>query len=369
MIRGRYFESFVDCQGRERRMSRKVTLQQIADTVGFSKFAVSRALAGKSGVTPDTRDKIIEAATKLGYFSQRSKDQKPKPYDRSDRNVSPAKKVIAVVIPNLRDQTKDNPYWGKILDGITESVEKAGLNMIIMTEQLSDHLFSAINQQGLLGYICVGFIPTQIVLEISNLGLPIVLVDHEDPLIPSDSIFMNNFDCSRQLTSHLIGLGHRSLQFVGETSLIRSYYDRWKGYSAALEDHGIPSRQHPQLLNLFVLRPEEIHEETLNQLKELHSNNELPTAFVCINDYMADIVIHSLQRLGVQVPRDCSVTGFDDLDVNALGITTVHSAKNALGRRAVEMLQRRVAHPHEDYEKILFAGRMLIKKTTSVPPT
>jgi len=73
--------------------------------------------------------------------------------------------------------------------------------------------------------------------------------------------------------------------------------------------------------------------------------------------------------LGVQVPRDCSVTGFDDLDVNALGITTVHSAKNALGRRAVEMLQRRVAHPHEDYEKILFAGRMLIKKTTSVPPT
>ncbi|MCD9020303.1 LacI family DNA-binding transcriptional regulator [Cohnella silvisoli] len=348
-------------------MSRKVTLQQIADYVGFSKFAVSRALSGKSGVTPDTRDKIIEAATKLGYFSQQSKSHKTKTKDRAIQSAVPAKKVIAVVIPNLRDQTKDNPYWGKILEGITESVEKAGLNMIIMTEQLSDHLFSAINQRGLLGYICVGLIPTQIVLEIKNLGLPFVLVDHEDPLIPSDSIFMNNFDCTRQLTTYLIGLGHKSLQFVGETSNIRSYYDRWKGYSAALEDNGIQSRQHPDLLKLFDMRPEKVREEALNQIKLLQSKNELPTAFVCINDHMANEIIHSLQQLGLQVPRDFSVTGFDDLDVNSLGITTIHSSSNALGRRAVEMLQRRSENPESDYERILFAGRMIIKKTTSAP--
>ncbi|MCQ6559241.1 LacI family DNA-binding transcriptional regulator [Paenibacillus mendelii] len=348
-------------------MSRKVTLQSIADSVGFSKFAVSRALAGKSGVTPDTRDKIIEAATKLGYFNQLSKSHKAKTKDREIQSSAPAKRVIAVVIPNLRDQTKDNPYWGKILEGITESIEKAELNMILITEQLSDHLFSAINQEGLLGYICVGFIPTQIVLEINNLGLPFVLVDHEDPFIPSDSIFMNNFDCTRQLTSYLIGLGHRNLQFVGDISIIRSYYDRWKGYSAALEDNGIASNQHPDLLKLFDMQPEKVREAALSQFIALQSKNALPTAFVCINDHMADVVIETLQVMGLQVPRDCSVTGFDDLDAHSFGITTVLSAKNALGRRAVEMLQRRSEQPAADYEKILFAGKMIIKKTTSAP--
>jgi len=349
-------------------MARKITLQNIADSVGFSKFAVSRALSGKSGVTPDTRDKIIEAATKLGYFSQQSKVQKTKLKDRVTYSSNTSKKVIAVVIPNLRGQTKDNPYWGKILEGITESAEKMGLNLIIITEQLSEHLFSALNQQGLLGYICVGFIPTQIVLEISNLGLPFVLVDHEDPVIPCDSIFMNNFDSSRQLTSHLIDLGHRSLQFVGDTNVMRSYYDRWKGYSAALEDHGIQQNQEPMLLNLFVLKAEKmIHEETLEQLKKLLSRNAFPTAFVCINDDMADVLIQSIEHLGLNVPADCSVTGFDNLDINAMGITSVHSAKHTLGRRAVEMLQRRSENPATDFERILISGRMVFKQTTAPP--
>ncbi|RED56282.1 LacI family DNA-binding transcriptional regulator [Cohnella lupini] len=177
-------------------MSKTVTMQQIADHVNVSKFAVSKALSGKSGVSPDTREKIIRAATQLGYFVQkrnkpvviRSVPSRPPSGDRN---------TIIVLIPNVREQTRQSAFWGRIIDGITTGLEENHLGMMIVTEHITDNFTKLVNPDAVLGLVGVGLISNQLLLDVRNLGIPFVLVDHEDSLIPSDVLFMNNYERSQ----------------------------------------------------------------------------------------------------------------------------------------------------------------------------
>lgn len=348
-------------------MGRKVSMQQIADITGVSKFAVSRALAGKSGVKPETRHKIIQAATQLGYFVQKG-TKAAKVNQILDSASQPAKEIIAVLIPNLRSQNKENPYWGKVIDGITNGLDQQGLGMIIITDSSAENFMRVINPQGLLGFICVGLVPTPMLMDIRQSGVPFVFIDHEDPLLPSDTIFMNNYDCVRRLTNHMVGLGHRSFQFVGDITVATSYYDRWKGFSSILEEHNIPLNQDPELLKVYENDSLLVVPMVKKLLEIKLANNTMPTALVCANDTIALGVLNALKELGVSVPNDCSVSGFDDIIDTTPSLTTVHGMKEILGRRAVEILLWRLNHRDDPLEKTLLYGDVIIREST-VPPS
>jgi len=346
-------------------------MQQIADHVNVSKFAVSKALSGKSGVSPDTREKIIQAATQLGYFIQR----RNKPVvNRSlpHRTVSTDRNTIVVLIPNVREQNRQSSFWGRIIDGITTGLEENHLGMMIVTEHITDNFTKLINPQAVLGLIGVGLISNQLLLEIRNLGIPFVLVDHEDPLIPSDVLFMNNYECVRRSTNYLLGNGHRKLQFVGDIRYSRSFYDRWLGFRSMLEEQSIELVQSKRLLEFEGVNRSEMTEELDRILRDMHNTGEFPTAFVCANDSIAICIMTVLMRLGIDVPNQCSVSGFDNIEDAGLStptLSTVHVNKEALGQRSVETLLWRIAHPDGPKEKILLAGDFVLRQSTGVAPS
>ncbi|QAY67994.1 LacI family DNA-binding transcriptional regulator [Paenibacillus protaetiae] len=355
-------------------MANKVTMQQIADQLGLSKFAVSKALSGKSGVSAETREKIVSVATQLGYFA--NKQIKASASKRSEEAVSgglPAsgKETVIVLVPNVRNQTRESSYWGRIIDGIAAELQEREVGMVLVTEQFRDSFSNLINPNGVKGIIGVGFVSSQLLLEIRNLGIPFILVDHEDPLIPSDTLFMNNMECVRRVTNYLIGCGHRKLQFVGNIRYARSFADRWSGFRSMLEEHGLEQEQDRSLLGLTgegraEMLPDEL-EGALGRMKEQHT---LPTAMVCANDLIAMRVIGILGQLGIAVPEQCSVTGFDNIEEAAHAVpalSTVHVDKEALGRRATEMLLRRVAHISEPQEKVLLSGEFILRDSTVYP--
>ncbi|UHA60216.1 LacI family DNA-binding transcriptional regulator [Metabacillus litoralis] len=218
-------------------MAKKVTIQQIADYLGISNFVVSRALSGKSGVKDETRDKVFQVASQLGYFTQKginNSDIKKEVVEDSIDNNS-----VLIVMPNIRSQLKESIYWGPIIKGISDTLENLNLGMVILTENNFKSLPRALNPEGFLGLIGVGEVGTQIILEVQNKGVPVVLIDHEDKLYPTDTVFSNNFDSSYLLANHLIGLGHRNIQFVGNINYSRSFFDRWLGFRTALEENDI----------------------------------------------------------------------------------------------------------------------------------
>ncbi|WP_372630431.1 LacI family DNA-binding transcriptional regulator [Cohnella sp.] len=352
-------------------MSSKVTMQHIADHIGVSKFAVSKALSGKSGVSRDTREKIIQAATQLGYFSQkRAKTAALKTQsDKTERTGD--KDTVIVLIPNVREQNRQSLYWGRIIDGIAGALEERRLGMMIVTEHITDNFAKLINPDGVLGLVGVGLISNQLLLEVRNLGIPFVLVDHEDALIPSDALFMNNYECERRLTNYLLGNGHRSFQFVGSVRYARSFFDRWLGFRSMLEEQGVPLNQNPALLELEGENRTELTERLGVIAAEMKASGSLPTAFVCANDSLAFCVMTALAKAGVRVPDDCSVAGFDNIEEAALSdpsLSTIHVNKEALGRRAVDTLLWRIDHPDGPKEKILLSGDFVLRQSTGLAP-
>jgi LacI family transcriptional regulator len=341
-------------------MAKKITMQKIADHLGVSKFVVSKALSGKDGVNETTRERVIQAASQLGYFTQKNAyvqgvKRSPQPAG-SDRN----KQSVLVLMPNIRSQTQDSLYWGKIVDGIALALDNEGLGMVIVSEHRADNFVNILNPSGILGLVGVGQISTSLLLEVHRIGLPMVLIDHEDPLIPTDTVFANNVDSMFRLTNHLMGTGHTRLNFIGNIRFSRSFRDRWNGYRSALEDKGLRSQLEDEtLLYLEGMDDGSFKEQFKSWLSKRKKAQTLPTAIVCANDFIALTVTGALSEEGLKVPGDISVTGFDNIEDAVRGVpplTTVHVPKEAMGRAAVEKLLARIGNPGAPLEKILITA-------------
>jgi len=352
-------------------MSNKVTMQQIADSVGVSKFVVSKTLSGKGGVSESTRERVIAAATQLGYFAQKN----TYPYVTKPNQISvPSKnrQSVLLLMPNIRFQTKESHYWGRVLDGISLRLEQDGYGMIIVSEQSVEHFVDFLNPNGILGLIGVGEISTSLLLEVHRIGLPMVLVDHEDALIPTDSVFANNYESVYRLTKHLIGMGHRRMKFVGNVTYSRSFLDRFLGFRSALEER-LPETQKlvkgDLLLSIEGLEQDGGQcEESIKQWAiEQINHQSLPTALVCANDMIAIGAIRALKGLGISIPDQISITGYDNIeDAYQMDppLTTAHVPKESLGKRAVERLLGRIANKNEPLEKIMLTCDLLYRGTT-----
>ncbi|MDF2923688.1 MAG: LacI family transcriptional regulator [Paenibacillaceae bacterium] len=359
--------------------TKKVSMQQIADAVGVSKYAVSKALAGKEGVSPQTREKIIEMATGLGYFRQHKAAGRGKAQTGNSESSESAsllaradKRSVAVLMPGVRHQTMESTFWSVVVRGIGEALDRLGLGMLIITEQSAEQFNRVLRPEMLLGLIGVGEISTSMLLEVRRHGIPFVLTDHEDPLVPADTIFAANGDCMAQMTGHLLALGHRSFWFLGDTRFSRSFGDRWTGFRKALEDREIGMDPKQDMLpvagayneqNLAVLRSQV--EARLGQ------DGAGPTAWVCANDEIALMALAVLRDRGTAVPGQVSVTGFDNIIESQraeIPLTTVNVAKERLGARAVAALLDRVNDPERPVEKISLMCELVVRASSAQAP-
>ncbi|MFC5470653.1 LacI family DNA-binding transcriptional regulator [Cohnella suwonensis] len=347
---------------------KKVTMQQIAEQVGVSKFAVSQALSGKPGVADETRTRIVQTAQELGYFWKAKYMKKASVSGSKFRNKPTAittKNTVIILMPNVRFQSRESLFWGRIIDGVSAALAEREVGVMMVTENHSDRSLKSINPDGVLGLIGIGYIATQLLLEIRHLGIPFVLIDHEDPLIPSDTVFMNNYDCMRQLTSIVIEAGHRDIRFVGNPRYSRSFHDRWLGYRIALEENRLAAAD-PEKDPLLQLEEHE-YLVIFKEIDMLVAQKRLPTAFVCANDFLAYLVLKGLKANGVDVPGTVSVTGFDhtdeEKDPSLPALSTIHSPIAMLGRRAAEMLFTRLEDPDRAFEKTLIHGNLLLRES------
>ncbi|MBD0383598.1 LacI family DNA-binding transcriptional regulator [Paenibacillus sedimenti] len=340
----------------------KVTMQEIADRVGVSKYAVSKALSGKPGISVVTREKIFELASQLGYLNQKviKKIQNQTTSEQSD-------KIVCVLIPNIRSQNKESGYWGKILDGISKALESEGMGSIIVSDDSPKNFNLVMKPEGLLGVIGVGLIATPMLMELRSKAIPFIMVDHEDEMIESDSIFMNNIDIMRKMTNFLIGKGHKRIQFIGDLRYSRSFFDRWTGFRSIMDGHDLPYLRNHALQNVKPSLREENTNLLLSGLQSIPAG-EFPTAIVCANDQIAVLAHKALAEMNLRVPEDCSLTGFDnniDIIKDFPMLTTINAEKEALGIKAVDLLLWRLKNRQMPFEKILLQSDLIVRESIS----
>ncbi|MGM0881326.1 MAG: LacI family DNA-binding transcriptional regulator [Bacillota bacterium] len=333
-------------------MRGKVTIQEIADFTGLSKFAVSRALSGKSGVSTQTREMILKAAGQLGYF--KDSPGTPASNELIDIDTKNWSGTILVLFPNIRYQNTDSLYWGPIFNGISTRLNQKGINILTLTEPTDDSMFSLLNPEAIMGIITVGSISTPILFDIKRLGIPVVMVDHLDPSFRCDSIFTDNLTSMKEIMTTVIRKGYKNYQFLGNIRDAQSFYERFLGFRAALDDHGIELKQIPSLIG-----PE--LENFRDTFKAAITQHGLPEVFVCANDIIAFFALETLEHMGMAVPDNLIFTGFDNTHPSVPFAATVNVDKELLGKRAVDQMLWRILNPNTSYEKTLIQADVIIR--------
>lgn len=296
------------------------TVRDVARHAGVSVATVSRVTHDDPVVTGPTRERVLASMAALGYTP--SALGRGLAYQRHH--------TLGVVLPGL-----GGPYFAELIQGAESVAAEAGVAVNVLGTHLRPDAAQAVHQlaqrtDGLI--VQGGTVPDDLLRTIAE-KLPVALVAAHDPGLVT--VRTDGRSAARELTEHLVAVhGHRRLRFVGAVDGSPDTTDRYAGFRDALDAAGLPEHDAPVHHGL---------EARYGALaaRQLLAEGDLPDALVCANDELAFGVLATLPGLGVAIPRDVAIVGFDDVDLAALAsptLTTVHQPVFDLGSTAAELV-------------------------------
>lgn len=195
-------------------------------------------------------------------------------------------------------------------------------------------------------------------------GVPLVLVDRYFPDLSTDVVVVDNFDGGKQATDHLIALGHDRIGFIAAASMeTTSIRDRFHGYRHALAAHGLPYEE-----GLFLSLPSDVPPGTLEAYLRAPDR---PTALFASNDFTALRVLRRAAALGLLVPQDLAVVGFDNIKEAAelsVPLTTVAQSGRQVGQRACELLLEQLNNPRRPRRHETLPVELIVRRSCGATP-
>jgi DNA-binding LacI/PurR family transcriptional regulator len=262
-----------------------------------------------------------------------------------------------------------------LIRGIEDEAMAAGYNTILCnTDNLWEKAHVYVNQllaNGVKGAI---YFPVQdiengskkedknleIIEKFIDHNIPIVLVDHECKKIATDLVVSDNFGGGYEMTHHLVKMGHRRIAVVydfEETSIL----DRISGYQKSLRDNDIDFDP-----NLIQKIKEYGFTESFSELIKWIINELKATAIFAMNDLLAADVYYHTGKLGINIPENISVVGYDDLPFSErlrTPLTTIHQPLYQMGREGFNLFMERLQKPKDQYKKVILPNRLIIRKS------
>ncbi|MFI9611602.1 LacI family DNA-binding transcriptional regulator [Streptomyces sp. NPDC052023] len=330
-------------------MRRPPTIRDVAEHAGVSKSLVSLVLRGSDQVRPEKREAVLRAVRELGY--------RP---NAAARTLSERRsRTVGVLLNDLR-----NPWFVDLLDGLNSLLHTAGLHMLLADARLSRRtghdLTGPFLDLGTDGLVVVGTLPDPAALGTVAARIPVVVAGAREPVPPGvDVVAGDDEQGTRLVTEHLIGLGHRRIAHLagyGAVGVLRR-----RSFEAAMRAHG--------LAGYAVVEPCDQTEEGGHRAAvRLLARPDRPTAVLAVNDIAAVGALSAAEDLGLSVPGDLSVTGYDNTSISRLRhlwLTTVDHAGHEVGRRAARCLLDRLEAPGGEGRLQLAVPTLEIRGTTA----
>ena len=305
-------------------MAAKVTIRDIAKLSGVSYSTVSRALSGLDNVNEVTRNKVVEASERLGYV-----------VNRQARSLAGGgHQVVGLLVHGL-----ESDYFGQILKGVDEVLAGADFEMMLFTtHRHKDKEISHATKmmQGLTdGLLIVS--PEGHQEYIQNLrekAVPFVLVD-VSAADEGVTVSATNAKGAYDATRYLLELGHRQIGFITGNLNLPVAVHRFEGYRQALAEFGVP-------FDIGRIREGNFMQERGREAAlELLSHKARPSAIFASNDDSAYGALEAAESLGIAVPGELSIVGFDDLPASKYAtpkLTTVRQPIREMGNVAAKLL-------------------------------
>lgn len=306
-----------------------VTINNIAKEAGVSLATVSRVINNSGYVKEETREKIMKVINKYNYT--------PSAIARSlSKNVT---NTIGVIVPDIT-----NPFFGAIIKGISDVAESHDLNLILCdsNENIDKEIKSikTLKEQRIRGIIiCPTSVENDLNSEylkaITNLGIPVILVDGSLKYHNFNGVFVDNIKGSFDATEALIKAGHNDIAIITGRMTSKPAQDRLLGYEKALIMNNLDIRSD------LIFYGDYEEETGYNCTKEILSMKNRPSAIFVCNNLMTLGCLKALKEESIQISKDISLISFDNIPIlETLGIQLSHvnGPSRELGELSMNLL-------------------------------
>ena len=324
-------------------MEKKVTIQDIADSLGLSRNTVSKALNNTGILAEETRQKILTRAAEMGYrrFIYLQQDQ-------PEYNTAPGE--LALISQNMPYGSHFGTY---ALNTFQEKISQNNYRLTmfpVREEEIATlQLPLGFDREKTAGIICMEMFQPEYMEMLNSLGIPLLFIDAaydtDFTQINADFLMMENRISVYNLTDALIQKGLTRLAFAGNRRHCRSFFERWQGFTDAMAENSLTPCT-TQFTDTNVFAEAALLDETLKRTLKL------PEAFICANDFIAIDLIRALRRQEVRVPEDIFITGFDNSAESRIiepHLTTIDIPSSKMGYIAAELLLSRIREPETPY--------------------
>jgi LacI family transcriptional regulator len=337
------------------------TIEDVARAAGVSAMTVSRVINKGKNVRETTRDAVLEAIERLNYS--------PNTAARSLAAGQAAHIGLLYANPSVA-------YLAQFLIGALHAARSAGVHLVIESCESEDadeqaevtRRFATSDVEGVI-------LPPPlsesepIMAELESMGIPIVTVAKGAPKEHDLNVRIDDHAAALEMTRYLIDLGHRNLGFIkGHPNHIASH-DRYRGFCDALTEAGLDAKSAAAEQGYFSYR------SGLTAGERLLARSERPTAIFASNDDMAAATVSVAHRMGLNVPDDVSVVGFDDTALATSvwpELTTVKQPISAMAEAALELmiadLRSHVKGTPRKFTERVLSHAMIIRESSGAPP-
>ncbi len=328
----------------------RVKMADVARAAGVSVATVSKVVNGRYGIAPATFERVLAAVNELGYEASLGA--------RSLRSSRTG--VLGVLVAEFE------PFSTELLKGVSDAIGDTGYELLAWS---GGHRGASVGWERrslarLGGTLIDGAILVTPTVVDAGTGIPVVAVDPHTGTADVPSVDSDNLAGAVLATEYLLGLGHRRIALLGGRPDLESARLREEGFRAAMASAGVPVDE--ALVRNGGYRPETAE----GPARELLSHADRPTAVFGTNDLMAIRTLEVARELGLRVPDDLSVIGFDDVPESAAAmppLTTVHQPLHEMGAAALDLLVRMLDAPGDPVGGVRLPTSLVVRGSCASP--
>jgi len=326
------------------------TLRDVARRARVSIATASRVLGGYGYASQRARERVLRAARALDYT----------PNAVARGMVKRRTHTIGVIVSD-----NANPFFAMVVRGVEDVLRGHGYAVMLCNtdedpakEDVYLRLLREKQVDGLL--LAPSGLPTPNLRLWLRAGLPLVLVDRRLAGVHADAALVDNKEGARSAVQHLIALGHRRIGMIGGPQQVFTGQERLTGYYEALRDAGI--KPDSALVRLGDFKQHSGH----RLAQEFIRMRPRPTALFVANNLMTIGAVMALKEMGVAIPGEMAVVGFDDMEWASIltpRLTAVAQPAHMLGTSAAQLFLQRLEHPDRPQQEIILKTRLVIRES------
>jgi LacI family transcriptional regulator len=329
-------------------------VKDVATAAGVSLGTVSNVLNRPELVSATTRAKVEQAMESLGFVR-----------NESARQLRAGSSRILVYL--MLDA--GNPFFTDVARGVEDAAREAGLSVFLCNSnedagREADYL-DLLEQQRVQGVLITPVDPdSSRLITLPARGTPVVVVDRAIDDGQHCSVAVDDVLGGEVALAHLIELGHTRIAYVGGPTNIGQVTDRRQGARQALERAGLPAENLVELVTGALTVAE--GRGAGQRLAGLPLERR-PTAAFCANDLLALGLLQQCVSLGLRVPEDLAIVGYDDIEfaaAAAVPLTSVRQPRQLLGKTAAELLLDESSNPDHEHQRVTFTPELVVRTST-----